>query len=126
VSDDGRLALKESLVKGVNFEAHSKVIETAPAPNGAPLLNAQGQLLAVASKADGKYIPVPSAWITEALEPFKEEKPPAPSAEPPVELTPGSPPQVDSRALQALTPAQRDKLQKAYRPSPDTKDDWMK
>ena len=125
-NNDGSLAVKQSVVKRINFESGAKVIETTSAPSGAPLLNAQGQLLAVSPKADGKYIPVPAAWITEALVPFKEEKPPAPVAEPPAAANPGSPAQPDSKALQSLTPAQRDKLEKAYRPPPDTKDDWMK
>src|SRR5258706_14243839 len=73
VNETGNVALQQGLVKRVAFEPKTKVIEApVSAPNGAPLLDAQGPLLGVATKSDGKYVAVPAAWITEALEPFKE------------------------------------------------------
>jgi hypothetical protein len=134
VNPQGKLALSQSTVKRVVLEPRVKVIEAGvSAPNGAPLLDAQGQLLAVATKADGKYVSVPPLWITEALDPFKEEKAPTPEAPPVAQpgapgapAAPGMQPQPNQDALKHISPEQRARLEKAYRPPPDTKDDWMK
>jgi hypothetical protein len=133
VKEGGKVALEQSLVKLVALEPKGKVIEAgAHATAGTPLLDAQGQLLAVATKTGGRYVSVPPAWITEALEPFKEEKAPtAPPAPEPQQAgtqptAPGTQPQPNEDALKHITPEQRARLEKAYRPPPDTKDDWMK
>jgi len=122
-----------SKVKLVPFAPKGKLIEAAAkAPVGAPLLDAQGQLLAVATKGEGRYITIPPVWITEALEPFKEETPatasPTPEPQPAgaQPTAPGMQPQPNQDALKHISPEQRARLEKAYRPPPDTKDDWMK
>jgi hypothetical protein len=130
VGEAGKVALQQSTVKLVAFDAKGKIIEAAThAPVGAPLLDVQGQLLAVATKTEGRYVTVPPTWITEALEPFKEEKPPTPAPAPEpqqAQAAPGTQPQPNQDALKHITPEQRARLEKAYRPPPDTKDDWMK
>jgi len=133
VGDAGKVSLEPGKVKLVSFAPKGKMIETAAkAPVGAPLLDAQGLLLAVATKGEGRFVTIPPIWITEALEPFKEEKPPtpepAPEPQPPgaQPTAPGMQPQPNQDALKHITPEQRARLEKAYRPPPDTKDDWMK
>ena len=133
IGEAGKVGLEQSIVKRVAFEPKGKVIDAgAKAPVGAPLLDSQGQLLAVATKTEGRYVTVPAVWITEALEPFKEEKPPTPAPEPEPQpagaqpAAPGTQPQPNQDALKHITPEQRARLEKAYRPPPDTKDDWMK
>jgi hypothetical protein len=133
VGEAGKVSLEPSKVKLVSFAPKGHVIETgAKASVGAPLLDAQGQLLAVATKGEGRFITIPPIWITEALEPFKEEKPPTPAPAPeplPAGAQPAAPgmqPQPNQDALKHITPEQRARLEKAYRPPPDTKDDWMK
>jgi len=133
MTEAGKVGLEQSTVKRVAFETKGRLIEAGvKAPIGAPLLDAQGQLLAVATKGDGRYVTVPPIWITEALEPFKEEKAPAPEPTPDPQQAgaqpsaPGMQPQPNQDALKHITPEQRARLEKAYRPPPDTKDDWMK
>jgi hypothetical protein len=124
----GKVALAQGTVKRVVFEPKAKVIESAASgPGGAPLLDARGQLLAVSTGAEGRHISIPAAWIAEAREPFREERyvPPQPPAPDPPQLPAGTSPQ-DAKALQYISPEQRQKLEKAYRPPPDSKDDWMK
>ena len=123
----GKVALAQGTVQRVIFDAEQKVIEaTTSAPSGGPLLDTRGHLLGVATGNDGKYLPVPAAWVAQARDPFREERvvpTPEPAAAPPA--APGTAP-ADAKALEHLTPEQRQRLEKAYRPPPDTKDDWMK
>jgi len=133
VGDAGKVSLEPSKVKLVSFAPKGKMIETgAKASVGSPLLDAQGLLLAVATKGEGRFVTIPPLWITEALEPFKEEKPPTPEPAPEPQpagaqpTAPGMQPQPNQDALKHITPEQRARLEKAYRPPPDTKDDWMK
>jgi hypothetical protein len=125
----GKVSLAQGTVQRVVFDADRKVIEaTTAAPSGGPLLDTQGQVLGVATGNAGKYLPVPRTWIAQAREPFKEEHvapPPEPTAPPSSPASPGTS-AADAKALQHLTPDQRQRLEKAYRPPPDTKDDWMK
>jgi hypothetical protein len=134
IGAEGKVAIEQTKVKGVAYDPKGKVIEAhAKSSVGSPLLDSQGLLLAVATKADGRYVTVPQTWLTEALDPFKEEKPPTPA--PPAEPAPGTAgapgapgtqPQPNQEALKHISPEQRARLEKAYRPPPDTKDDWMK
>ena len=129
LNETGKVALAQGTVKRVVFEPRAKVIESGAAgPIGSPLLDAQGQLLGVSTGMDGRYIPVPAQWVVEARQPFKEEKFAPPAEEPPAIAAPGAPQgsQPNAKALEYITPEQRQKLEKAYRPPPDTKDDWMK
>ena len=126
----GKVVLAQGTVKRVLFEP-SKVIESAAeGPSGGPLLDTQGQVVGVATGSGGRYIPLPPAWVTEARQPFVEERfapPPTPSPPPADAGAPGAPsPPPNTKALESITPDQRQRLEKAYRPPPDTKDDWQK
>ena len=81
----GKLALMKSQVKGVAVEGRRKTIEAAAsAATGAPLFDTQGLVLGV-SRAEGKYVAVPAAWVADAKDPSKDEKfatPSSPAPEP--------------------------------------------
>ena len=128
MNGSGKVTLAQGTVQRVVFDANQKVIEaTTSAPSGGPLLDTQGHVVGVATGNDGKYLPVPATWVAQAREPFREEIAP-PKVEPPAPATPLPPgtSAADAKALEHLTPEQRRRLEKAYRPPPDTKDDWMK
>lgn len=126
VSDSGGLVLEQSRVKQVSFVPAGRVVEAGiAAANGAPLLDAQGRVIGIAT-GQGRHIAVPDGWIAAAREPFRERKPPA-SAAPAEAASPspaGSP--LVPKTIDDIPPAQREKLEKAHRPPPQVNEDWMK
>jgi hypothetical protein len=116
-SDAGQVAVVQSTVKGIRLEPQGKVVEAVVSgPHGTPLLDSQGRVVAV-----------PPVWVAEAREPFKESRPTSSSPDMPLEKAkPAGPAPIVPRTIEDIPPERREKLEKAYRPQPDTKDDWMK
>jgi hypothetical protein len=118
VGNTGLVGVTQSTVKRVLFEPPAKVIEVAAdGTAGAPLLDGQGQVVAVATGSDGRFVSIPPVWLTEAREPFKEAKPPVATAPPeaPAPGTAATPGRVP-KSVEDIPPERREKLEKAFNP----------
>ena len=115
VNAAGSLYLAPGTVKSV-VSGPKKVVEAnASGMRGAPLLDLEGRVLAVATNGEGRHIPVPAAWIDEARAPRREAKTPPPESEAAAKPAgaPGSYPVVP-RTIDDIPPERREKLEKAY------------
>lgn len=125
----GRVVLRQGYVTRVATDGGKPVLEAdmpvAPEANGAPLLDMQGRVVAVAvAPAGGRgwYVPLTPAWVetpkvspgsTPATErPVEGEAPVDPAAADPA--IPGGVP---------ISPERRQRLEKAFRPPPTIPDD---
>ena len=110
----GALYLAPGTVKSVLPGPKSKVVEAnASGIRGAPLLDVQGHVVAVAMNGEGRHIPVPATWIDEARAPRREAKTPQPEPAAQAAGARGSYPVVP-KTIEDIPPERREKLEEAY------------
>ncbi len=113
VNAAGGLYLAPGKVKNV-VSGPKKVVEAnASGIRGAPLLDMEGHVVAIATNGEGRHIPVPAAWVDEARAPRREATPsqPEPATQP--SGAPGSYPVVP-KTIDDIPPERREKIEKAY------------
>jgi hypothetical protein len=124
VQANGAITLTPGKVMRVVAEPNARAIESMPAGiGGVPLLDGEGQVVAVASGSDGRYVSVPTAWMNELLAPIRDEPPPREETPP---VAPPAQPGTVPKTIEDIPPERRAKLEKAFRPPPNVNEDWMK
>jgi S1-C subfamily serine protease len=119
----GEFTLIAGTVKKVTTDGRGRVIETstpvAPAGDGAPLLDAYGRVVGVATSKSpnprGHHIAITTAWTTHArpaTRPAPASEAPA-ASEPKVVAPPGFP-----KGPHDSSPERREAIEKAFRPPP--------
>lgn len=122
----GDVVVSAAQVKKVSRGDVGSVIEAsppaAPPAEGAPLLDHEGRVVAIAR--NGRYTTLPASWIVDV--PVRKRAPaptPEPAAADPPAATPEtSPGDIDPR-LRDVPPEKVERLQKAFRPPPKVPDD---
>ena len=129
VNSVGQVALTEGKVKNVLASPKGKTVESSiavtPGNGGSPLLDVYGRVVGIAtlptSEAQGRHVPVPVAWVTQARD--IREPPVAPAATQPQPLTPPSSTPRVPKSVEDLAPERRERLEKAFRPPPTVPED---
>jgi hypothetical protein len=133
----GEVVLKEGKVKRVAPAPSGRIVESTltPAVGGAPLLDAFGRVVAVATTGGGepRHVLLPASW-RDAPPPPSRGVTSAPSAAPAPSSEPGAEPSPYDRAVDptaprpppsmpngpgSMTPERVEKLHKAFRPPPN-------
>ena len=123
----GQVVLTPARVKSVAPAAQGRFVDSTLPPSihspGAPMLDAYGRVVAVATEVGGqaRHVVIPPRWTEAPAGPAPAPVPEAPSAEPAPPATAGAPRPAPAmpNAPGSLTPERIEKLHKAFRPPPN-------